>query len=532
MSFLRRLHASSPAAWIGLALCSALFIFLSIPKVDWWPLAWIAFVPVMIALHDAGRSSTLFNVCLVSLAFAFLSGVGKVYWIMETVMSYGGLNAALGLVSMAGVAMVVGLYAFVFGIFVARADWKSPLFPLAAAALWTALEYAQTYLFTGFPWELLGYSQYQVLPVIQIAKYTGVYGVGFLVMLLNATLAMVLITLREKAAWRAPIFAMLLACFALIGATGYGWWSVSQARGQERLTPPIKVAVVQGSMEQGLKWSESVLQGTVDVYRDLTRSILPQDPDFIVFPETAMTFYLESPVYEQFNDQVHALTEESGVPLLTGALGFRSGERAVLNSAFLLLPERGIVNTYSKMHLVPFGEYLPLPGLFFFLGGLTGAIGSLTPGDDLTVMPLTGHDMNVGTVICYESIFPDLVRRFPLNGANVLVVMTNDAWFGTSSAPSQHFSMAVLRAVENGTPVIRAANTGISGFISATGAVYGATPMLVATTTVANVHPNRSGPTFYTRYGDVFALICCVLAVVAAARTGGTTVFRRRSASP
>ncbi len=531
MVLLQRLHAASPIAGFGLACCSALFIFLSIPKVDWWPLAWIAFVPVMIALHDAGRNGAVSRVVLIALAFAFLSGVAKVYWIMETVMNYGGLNLALGLVSMAGVALVVALYALIFSIFAARADWKSPLFPLFAAALWTALEYIQTYLFTGFPWELLGYSQHQVLPVIQIAKFTGVYGVSFLVMLMNATLAMVFIALRERTAWRAPVFAMSLAWLAVIGATGYGWWSVTQARGLERMTPPVKVAVVQGSKEQGMKWSESIIQQTVDVYRDLTRSVLPQEPEFIVFPETAMTFYLESPVYQQFNDQVHALTEESGVPMLTGALGFRSGERDILNSAFLLLPERGIVSSYSKMHLVPFGEYLPMPGLFSFLAGLTGAIGDLTPGDELTVMPLSGLDMHIGTVICYESIFPDLVRRFPLNGANVLVVMTNDAWFGTSSAPAQHFSMAVLRAVENGTPVIRAANTGISGFISSTGEVYGTTPMMVATTTVAEIHPNRSGPTFYTRYGDVFALFCCVLAVAAAYLAGGGTavLFRRKS---
>ena len=534
MSLSQRLQAASPIAGYGLALCSALFIFLSIPKVDWWPLAWIAFVPVMIALHDAGRSGSLARVVLISLAFAFVSGVAKVYWIMETVMNYGGLNLALGLVSMAGVALVIALYALIFGIYVARADWKSPLFPLFAAALWTALEYIQTYVFTGFPWELLGYSLHQVLPVIQIAKYTGVYGVGFLVMLLNATLAMVFIALRERTAWRAPVFAMSLSCLALIGTTGYGWWSISQARALERMTPPVKVAVVQGSKEQGEKWSESLYQRTVDVYRDLTRSILPQGPEFIVFPETAMTFWLESPAYEVYNEQVHALTEEADVPLLTGALGYRPGESDIYNSAFLLMPGRGIVGSYSKMHLVPFGEYLPFPSLFSFLSGLTGAIGDLTPGDELAVMPLAGYDMHIGTVICYESIFPDLVRRFPLAGANVLVVMTNDAWFGTTSAPAQHFSMAVLRAVENGTPIIRAANTGISGFISATGAVHGTTPMMVATTTVANVHPNRGGPTFYTRYGDVFALICCVLAVIAAALAGrgsGTIRFRRNASS-
>ena len=221
MALLQRLHASSPVAGIGLALCSALFIFLSIPKVDWWPLAWIAFVPVMIALHDAGRSGTLVRVCMISLAFGFLSGVGKVYWIMETVMSYGGLNAALGLVSHGGRGHGRGVVRpSCSGYSWPGSDWKSPLFPLFAAALWTALEFAQTYLFTGFPWELLGYSQYLVLPVIQIAGFTGVYGVSFLVMLLNATLAIVFIALRERTAWRAPVFAMSLACFSLSRCDG------------------------------------------------------------------------------------------------------------------------------------------------------------------------------------------------------------------------------------------------------------------------------------------------------------------------
>ena len=510
---------------IGLALFSSLLIFVSIPKIDWWPIAWIAFVPVMIALHNAGQSNSLFSVFLVSSTFSFFSGVGKVYWVMETVMSYGGLNIVLGLVSMVGVALVIALYSFLYGIFVARTDWNSLFFPFFAAALWTALEYAQTYLFTGFPWELLGYSQYKVLPVIQIAQFTGVYGVSFLVMLLNATIAMLFMALRNNTGWRAPIFALLMAYFSLISTVGYGWWSISRQQSLEQSNTAVKVGVVQGSMEQGMKWSESVLQRTVDTYRKLTLSILPQNPELIVFPETAMTFYLKSSIYEQFNEQVHGLTAEAGVPLLTGALGFRAGRREVYNSAFLLVPEQGIVDAYSKMHLVPFGEYLPLPSLFSFLGSLTGAIGSLTPGEKLTVMPVTGSDMQIGTVICYESIFPDLVRRFSLNGANVLVVMTNDAWFGTSSAPSQHFSMAVLRAVENGMPVIRAANTGISGFISATGKVYGATPMMVATTTVENVHLSQGDLTVYTQYGDIFAILCCVLAVVATALPGGRALF-------
>jgi apolipoprotein N-acyltransferase len=161
-----------------------------------------------------------------------------------------------------------------------------------------------------------------------------------------------------------------------------------------------------------------------------------------------------------------------------------------------------------------------MPTLFYWLSGLTADIGSLTPGDKLTIMPLKEHDMRIGTVICYESIFPDLARQFALNGANVLVVMTNDAWFGTSTAPMQHFSMAVLRAVENGMPIIRAANTGISGYISATGRVYGQTPLMATTTTIGQIYPSHDTATVYTTYGDIFAMVCCVLAVIAVVVAG------------
>lgn len=142
-------------------------------------------------------------------------------------------------------------------------------------------------------------------------------------------------------------------------------------------------------------------------------------------------------------------------------------------------------------------------------------VGVLTPGETLTVMPVPGADIRVGSVICYESIFPDLVRRFVDGGANVLVVMTNDAWFGDSSAPMQHFSMAVFRAVENGVPVIRAANTGVSGYISATGRMSGLTPLMAATSTIGEVYPGRDVSTFYTRYGDVFPILCVIGGLIA-----------------
>ena len=513
----RELRFSSPAHVFGIAALSGFLIFLSIPIFDWWPLAWLALVPVMLVLHDSPH-----RMIASGLTFGFVSGVGKVYWITETVVNYGGLNPILGLFSMSIVALLVGGYGFIFCIFVARTGWQCTLFPLLAASVWTAMELLQTYLFTGFPWELLGYSQYRALPIIQIANITGVYGVGFLVVLVNATVAQTVIALRDGMDWRPVVCAMMISCTLLLSTAAYGFITMSQIRSAERQSQPLRVVVIQGSVEQGLKWSKAMVQTTVDTYVDLTRNILTEKPEFIVFPETAMTFYLEARAYRKQADRVHRLTAEADTPILTGSLGFRPDSKGIFNSALMVAPGRGVIGRYSKMHLVPFGEYLPLSGIFWWLSGLTDDIGAFTPGEYRSVMDVPGHDVRVGTVICYESIFPDEVRRFTADGANVLVIMTNDAWFGTSSAPMQHFTMAVLRAVENGVPIIRAANTGISGYISAMGEISGMTPLFERTTTSQEIKPGSGLLTIYATYGDVFAYLCCVVALI------GVVQSRRR----
>ena len=499
---------SSPAAVFTMAALSGFILFLCIPTIDWWILAWIALVPVLLVVYDAPE-----RMIAAGITFGFVAGIGKVYWITETVVTYGGLNLLLGLLSMSIVAMLVGVYSLVFCIYVARTQWKRALFPLLAASMWTALELLQSYLFTGFPWELLGYSQYKALPMIQIANFAGVYGVSFVVVLVNATIAQVTIAVRDGMAWRPVVYSMMLTCALFLGTAAYGFVTMAQIRSAERQIAPLKVAIVQGSVEQGLKWSESMVQTTVDTYDELTRKILPTAPDFIVFPETAMTFYLEALSYRKQANELYRLANDANAPILTGALGFRPDNRDIYNSAYMVGPGQGIVGKYSKMHLVPFGEYLPLSSLFWWLSGLSDDIGALTPGEFRSIMDVPGHDIRVGAVICYESIFPDEVRRFAASGANVLVIMTNDAWFGTSSAPMQHFSMAVLRAVESGVPVIRAANTGISGYISAMGQISGTTSLFERTTTSQVIKPGTDGVTFYAYYGDLFAYLCVLVAV-------------------
>ncbi|MBI4550657.1 MAG: apolipoprotein N-acyltransferase, partial [Candidatus Latescibacteria bacterium] len=315
------LHSRSTGLW--LAVLSGILTTVSIPKLDWWPAAWVSLIPVLVAVSSAPRRTPE-----VGLTFGFVSGLGKVYWMTETLVLYGHLNTPLGVFSMSIVALFVGLYAAVFLILLSRTNWQAVYFPILAAALWTALEWVQSFFLTGFPWELLGYSQYRVLSIIQIARFTGVYGVSFLVVLVNATITMLLLASRDrtKISGHAVVGATSLTALALIGTLGYGFHVLSRERAREAKASPMTVVVVQGSVSQDLKWSEMLVHRTVAIYDSLARQMLPQHPDFIVFPETALTFYPESPAYAALTDQVYRLVDDAAVSLLTGGLGYEPGQ--------------------------------------------------------------------------------------------------------------------------------------------------------------------------------------------------------------
>jgi apolipoprotein N-acyltransferase len=381
-----------------------------------------------------------------------------------------------------------------------------------APALWVAAELVRTHLLGGFPWGVLGYVPSRRLLLIQIAAWGGVYAVSALVVLVNTALAWALVERR----WRAAGAAGLLSVAAVGGAALVGRAQLASSPGG----PTLPVALVQGNIAQAVKWDAAFRAETFRIYEELTRAAAPGSR-LVVWPEAAV------PAYLRFEPGAMRWILELGaavrVPLLVGAPDAEGEGRRVsyLNSAFLV-EGTGIRSRYDKIHLVPFGEYVPLKRLLFFVEAIAAEIGDFTPGRQVAVLPLEGAPF--GTVICYEVIFPDLFRRFVAEGASFMTTITNDAWFGDSGGPLQHLAMVPLRAVENRIAIVRAANTGVSAFVLPSGAIQTTLP-LGARGTLRGEVPLRRGQTFYARFGDVFAYTC--LAATGAAIAGGFAAGRR-----
>jgi apolipoprotein N-acyltransferase len=367
------------------------------------------------------------------------------------------------------------------------------------------LEFLRTSLLTGFPWNLLGYSQHRNLPLIQVAAVTGVYGVSFMVMAVNAALARAVLTWES---WSRLLAPLATAGLLLAGAVGYGWlWSPSDAE-----NPAMRVALVQGNIDQGVKWDPAWQDQTLTIYGELTREAARQRPQLIVWPEAAVPFFLREDPRQAL---VQEMARAAGAYLLVGAPDWRAGQPR--NTVFLIGPEGRMLRLYDKRHLVPFGEYVPLRQLLFFVNPLAGgAIGTFAPGREATVFSTPSG--RFGVVICYEVIFPNEVREFFLGGADFLVNITNDAWFGRSAAPAQHLAMAAFRAVENRAYLIRAANTGISAIVAPDGRIVQASGLFTPAVLSGAIIP-RAGESFYMRYGDLFAwgTVGVALALVLAA---------------
>jgi apolipoprotein N-acyltransferase len=351
--------------------------------------------------------------------------------------------------------------------------------------------------------------------VIQISHLTGVYGVSFLIVLVNAALTDYL-----RSRLNAPLLAAGI-CMAI--ALIYGSYNLeapsSSASG-------VRTKIVQGNIRQEMKWRPERQAQVVKKYRRL--SFADGESDLIVWPEAAVPFYFEAD--EKFSPLVRDVARQTQSFLLFGSLSFRfQQERYLLyNSAFLLNPQGQTLEMYRKRHLVPFGEYVPLRVILKFLGPLIEMVGDFGEGEEYTVFTMPRGKFSVA--ICFEIIFGDLVRRFVKNGAEFLVNITNDAWFGKSAASYQHLGMVTFRAVENRVWIVRAANTGISGFIDPTGKIAQATALFKNSTSIGTVYPNRK-KTFYTEYGDLFALICYIISLLLIISTKGNMLWSTKNLS-
>jgi apolipoprotein N-acyltransferase len=384
---------------------------------------------------------------------------------------------------------------------------------LSAAPIWITTELGRQYVWDGFPWELLGYSQITMLPIAQLASVTGVYGLSGLLVLVSAALALLVLE-RGRPRWIvAAIVAILVTALAVWGSRRIATGTLASAG--ER----VRVAVVQGNIQQADKWNPALRDVIVGRYVTMTRQAIEQGATFILWPESSLPVYFEEdPVRASV---VRRLAREHRVTLLIGS---DQVERArpggaledpanlYYNAAFLVSPDGSTAAVYRKMHLVPFGEYVPLQRLLFFVGPIVEAVSNFTPGREPTLLPVGTH--KVSTAICYEVIFGSLIRQFVTDGSELLTTITNDAWYGRSSAAYQHWDQASMRSIENGRYLARAANTGISGFVDPYGRALQKTALFEQAVVVQDI-AFLQGTTVYGRVGDLIAWLSLAFSVAA-----------------
>lgn len=477
---------------ILLILTSVLLSF-SFSSFNLWLFAWCGFIPLFMALENKSLRWAFLIAFFCGIVFWSLA----IYWLIH--------------VTLLGQIVLVLYLAIYFGLFGGAIYFsrflsvKNRLFWLPAS--WVLLEYLRSYLFTGFPWSLIGLSQYKNLPVIQIADITGAWGVSFLVVLINTAFYLIL---RKQSKLKVSLICAGILFLSLI----YGFYKLSYKPDSALLAKSLKISVVQGNIPQHLNWDKQAVDFILNNYKELTVAAAKSKPDLIIWPEASVPGVWGRDDAE-FR-QVFSLAGQLDTNFLVGAVSYFN--QNYFNSALFINHLGSPAATYSKLHLVPFGEYIPLKNIFPFLETLV-PIGDIQPGREYTIFK---QPANFGVLICFEDLFPELSREFVKRGARFLVNITNDAWFKEGSAPYQHFAASVFRSVENRVYLVRAANTGISGFIDPAGRISGiisnvqGKEIFVPGYSSQNISLTAGKRTIYNRYGDFFVVFCLLFDACAA----------------
>jgi apolipoprotein N-acyltransferase len=518
----RQIHSS---AWLLLGLSSLLQVLI-FPLAGLYVLSWVAFAPLIVALLRARPAGILEVDGSVDLqaakpgqAFllAYTSGIlwyaGTCYWIYNTMHQYGGLNKPLALLALFLFCLYLGLYHGLFGLLVSLTvgpgrDNRRAL--LAAPFLWVAVELARTRV-TGFPWNLLGTAQVDNISLSRITTWTGVYGVSFEILLVNVAVAAAFLVPRRK---RNTLLIASLTAAAVLQA--------GRLVDPPALTADHNALLVQENIPVDETWTRDTFERTLRELTDVSVKAAssnsrgpvnskPGNVDLIVWPESPAPFFTSDPL---FRDPVSQMARGAHIWVVTGAIGtpsvMQGGTSAsqVFNSAVLVNPSGDWTARYDKVHLVPFGEYLPFPRLLAFAGGLTKEVGEFQSGTSRA--PLNAGGKKLGVFICYESVFPGEVREFADQGAQVFVNLSNDGWYGDSGAYAQHLNQTRMRAIENNRWVLSATDTGVTASIDPYGRTAARLPRKERGTLVAP-YALTSVTTFYTRHGDWFAWLCAII---------------------
>jgi apolipoprotein N-acyltransferase len=500
-----------------LVLLSGAAMALAFPKFDVSLLAWVALIPLLYAVDGLAPGRVLL--------YAWLQGwvcfIGVLYWAVIPLHSFAGtsLLVAVGpMLLLAAVEAIYGAIAVAASAYVKQRlnlPWLLIL-PLA----WTGMEWVRGVFPVGFPWGFVGYTAYRNLSLIQFAEFTGVYGISALIIFFNAVVYTVLC--EPPAAHRLKVRGLSVLTALMVAALVFGTLRIRQLA-HTPAKGTLKVAMVQGDIPQSIKWDPNFLPSSFSVYVKQSEAAAKDHPDVIIWPEAAAAFYFEpDDMYPRglvrdarYRQLLLQLAQQVDEPLLFGAPAFAIRDREIdsYNRAYLVSGNGRIVAHYDKIKLAPFAEYVPGRAVLgYFVNKIVVGMGEFVPGERQTLFEVAGT--RLGILICYEGIFPDLARRAVKEGADILVNITNDAWYGDSSAPFQLLAMSALRSVETHTPMVRVANTGISAVILPDGQITARTALFARGTEIESVawRPVR---TVYTIVGDVFAQSCLGLSIVA-----------------
>lgn len=496
-----------------LCLLSSIFLTLAFPLYNFTWMVWFGLVPLLFAI-DGKKARTAFFLGWFCGVFFFL---GTMYWFLYLINWFGWIV----LPGIFILLMYLGLYVAVFGLLVQYIEKENLIRRgVVLSAGWVALEYARGHLLTGFDWVSLGYSQQQHLLLIQGADVTGVFGLSFLIVLVNIYLKEIIKTMlnrnyREEIKSRKILAGFgIIVLILLISTVGYGMYRL---RHLPNATGRMKVAVVQGNVSQDEKWAQLLWPGILSKHMRLTEKVLAAQPDLIVWPETSFPGIAEED--EVLWNQLTQFVKKIHTPLLVGAIE-KDGER-YYNSAFLFSADGEVAERYRKIHLVPFGEFFPLRSILSPIAAMLD-IGDFSRGEEYTLFKSVQDNVHPFSVlICFEDTVNALARRFSSAGSTFLINMTNDAWFGDTQASILHMQNSVFRAVENRRQLVRAANTGVSCFIDHKGKIKQGVEnkdrraTFVDGVSIGTIEFYKE-KTFYTKYGDVFAYLCfgCILSAI------------------
>lgn len=473
----------------------------SFPKWDFYALTWVIIIPLIYSMLDKPKHSFFYG-----LIFGLISNYIIFYWVVEVIANYSNIPfiiaLLINLLLSAYLALYWGVWAY-FGSYLISKKTVDSLWILPFA--WVLLEYIRGNILTGFPWCLLGYSQYKFLSISQIASITGIYGISFILILANCTLSVVLFKKLRGCKWKYGVLAAVIIIFACIV------WGKIRIENYKDAKYNENVGIVQGNIPQDIKWLIVLADEHFNKHIDMTISSMSAGAKLIIWPESAITVFLLED--KEKYDQIMKISKRYNAYLLIGADYRKLSEKEVkyYNSAFFINPNDNRIQIYSKIHLVPFGEYVPLKKLLWFIDKFVEGVSDFSAGTEYTLFKYKQH--KISTQICYEIIFPNISREFVKRGSELITTITNDAWFGKTSAPYQHFAMAVMRAIENKRYLVRSANTGISGIVNPVGKIIHQSELFTDYIIIDKVS-FLNEKTIYNKYGNWLCILSVLIVMI------------------